>query len=997
MLSMPSDSAQTSDSDFVAYEVVYQSQNRFRFRIPQLIASSYCECLQGLVQSLVFVTQTRINPAARSLIVEYDAAAIAQDRAASAIEECIQSAGQLSSVPSSAEPVEEDFSIATPTVGYQIVHRNEYRLRICIPRLGDDPEYLQKLKQLTTALDHVKEVWINRGARSLAIEYTRPLSGSNLEAILLQTIQRAANLDLDQVQILTQPPSPPEITPEQAHVEYWERLGLPALGLVLGLGALVGVPIPGLVTAGVILTAARPLFQRAWDSLRDEQQLTIDFLDGLALSLHTMQGSFFAPALMLGLIEGGELIRDQTARGSARASYDLLDCLGLDALVERQGQEISIPVKEIELSDRVLVYPGDQIPVDGRIVRGAGLIDQCKLTGESIPVERAIGDEVFASTLLMDGYLCIAVERTGKQTRAGVIAELMQSAPVHDTRVENYAAMIANQLVVPTLVTAAAVGLINGDLNRTISLLTLDLGTGIRISVPTTIMSALTYAARHGVFIRSGRALEILAKVDTIVFDKTGTLTRGQAGITQVELVVGMGADSGAAITERELLSLAATAEQGLTHPVAEAITRHARTLDIPLGTCDTWDYRVGLGVVATIDGRSLLVGSHRLMAQEGVSLAGLQSQSASGSQSVIYVARDGQLLGVICYRDPLRSESQVVIQTLQELGIESYMLSGDMKRVAAAVASELGMNPDHVYAEAFPEQKVQVVQALHASGKQVAFCGDGINDSAALAYADVSISFAGATDIARETADIVLMENDLQSLVQAIYIARQAMEIIQQNILIVGIPNLSAICTGVLFALNPVLAILINNGSAILAELNALRPLLGPSIAEPMLEPSRAQSYERLTEFDPEFDLEEIVLPVSVAVHASSDRGFDAVAPDPVVLDSVIRAPSLFDDTPVHAHSNALTLRQSELAQRLGVSHQVLSRRRLKPEFFTWSQIHDPEARGWRYDAIAKRFEMIEKMDARIAIGESDRSSFQPADIGKTIPANDLELASAP
>jgi Cu2+-exporting ATPase len=949
MPDMPPDAMQANDSNPVEYSVVHRNQNRIRFRIPQLAVKAYSEPLERVVRSLVFVVQVRLNIAARSLVVEFDGTAIDPDFAFAQLVACIQATKVPSSpVPPLEEREVDDIPLVIPTVGYQIVHRNEYRLRLCIPRLGDDPEYIQRVKQLATALPQVKEVWINQGARSIAVEFTRPLSGSNLEKVLLQVIQRAADRNLEQVH--PQPhESPATPTPQQNWEEYLERLGLPALSLALGVGAWAGVPIPGLVTAGVLFLAARPLFQRALQSLREDQKLTIDFLDGLALSLHTLQGNYFAPALMLGLVEGGELIRDHTARRSSRASCDLMDCLELDAIVERNGQEQRIPVQDIQVGDWVRVYPGDQILVDGKILRGQGLIDQCSLTGESVPVERAIGDEVFASTLVIDGCLCIATERTGKDTHAGMIAGLMRSAPVHDTRVGNYAAMVANQLVVPSLVAAAAVGLVSGDVNRTISLLTLDLGTGIRISVPTTIMSALTCAARSGIFIRSGRALEVLAQVDTIVFDKTGTLTQGQAGVTGIELIAG--------VDELEFWALVATAEQGLTHPVAEAITRHVKTLGIPLGTCETWDYRVGLGVVATIDGRSLLVGSRRLMVEAEVHLAGLPIYP-SGSESLIYVARDGQLLGTICYRDPLRLESGTVIQTLHDLGIESYMLSGDAERVAVAVAQEVGINPHRVYAEAFPEEKVEVVQKLRSSGRQVAFCGDGINDSAALAYADVSISFAGATDIARETADIVLMKNDLQSLVQAVHTAREAMEIIQQNIAIVGIPNVGAIVAGILFVIDPMLAILINNGSAILAELNALRPLLNST-----------QDNHLQTEIHGGARPSE---PVQLSTRLDKNGNNAAIA--------LTTLPS-----PPTGNSPCKTkrLRQSELARRFGVSPQVLSRRRSRSEFTEWSRTQDPEGRAWRYDASAKRFEPIDGSNSEttetIAIHPRDGSHHFP------------------
>jgi len=727
----------------------------------------------------------------------------------------------------------ETGKLSQEKIYYQVVHSYTGRWRLRIPQLADDSEYASKLKYLVESLDLIATVRVNPATSSLIVEYDYEASAeaiANLQNQVFTAIQAALLADIPLLPTSQEKPSGLEI-------DYWERLGLPALGLALGLGAMVGLPIPGFVIGGVVLVGAVPVFQRALDAIQQQRQLNIDFLDGLAITLQTLQGTYFPPAFMLGLVESGEIIRDLTARGTERASLDLLDSLGKYAVVERDGQEVQILVKELVEGDRVVVYPGDQIPVDGVILRGTGLLDQCKLTGESVPVTRSEGQEVFASTLLVDGQLCIKTQKTGNNTRAGVIVSLMESAPVHDTRVENYAAMVANQAVLPTLLIGGTVFALTGDLNRATALITLDLGTGIRVSVPTTILSALTYAARTGVFIRSGRAIEILSKIDTVVFDKTGTLTQGHAGIVDI-----ITTDVG--VPALEVLSLAASAEQGLTHPVAEAIVRHAREIGIRTLECEAWEYRVGLGVVTTINRQPILVGSGRLMELENIDLAAFTEQYPdikSGSHSLVYVAGSGLLLGVILYSDPARKESAEVIAELRDLGITSYMLSGDVKRVAIGVAHDLGMEPNNIYAEAFPERKVEVVKALHDSGKTVAFCGDGINDSAALAYADVSISLAGATDIARETADVVLMENDLRALIHAIRIARQAMDIIWQNTAIVAIPNIAALISGIVFALDPILAIVINNGTAILAELNGLRPLLGTGVPAPMLlEPAK-------------------------------------------------------------------------------------------------------------------------------------------------------------
>ena len=714
-------------------------------------------------------------------------------------------------------------------IDYQIVHSCAGRWRIRINRLTADSEYASKLKYSLESTDLITNVRINPAASSLIVEYNYEVNSAAIAQLQQQVFTAIQTAPLVEIGLLPTPKSEKAAIQE---INYWERLGLPALGLALGLGAAVGLPIPGVAIAGVIFIGAVPMFQRVVEALQKEQQLTIDFLDSLAIVLQTFQGTYVPPAFMLSLVESGEAIRDLTARGTERASLDLLECLGQYALVERDGQEVQVLVKELKEGDLVIVYPGDLVPVDGFVERGTALIDQCKLTGESVPVTRSQGQEVFASTIVVDGHLCIKVEKTGNNTRAGVIVSLMESAPVHDTRVENYAATVANQAVVPTLLIGGTVFALTGDLNRATALITLDFGTGIRISVPTTILSALTYAARTGVYIRSGRAIEILARIDTVVFDKTGTLTQGRAGIVDIKTTeVGVPA--------LEVLRLAASAEQGLTHPVAEAIVRHARELGIETVECETWEYRVGLGAVATINGQPILVGSKRLMELEDIDLDAFNQQYPdikSGSHSLAYVGGSGLLLGVILYSDPPRAESADVITELRELGINSYMLSGDIKRVATGVAHDLGIEADNVYAEAFPERKVEVVKALHDSGKTVAFCGDGINDSAALAYADVSISLAGATDIARETADVVLMENDLRSLIHAIRIARQAMEIIWQNTALVAIPNLAALISGMIFALDPVLAIIINNGSAIVAELNGLRPLLGTGTPAPLI-----------------------------------------------------------------------------------------------------------------------------------------------------------------
>ncbi len=711
----------------------------------------------------------------------------------------------------------------TTRVQFEVKHWVKGRLRIIIPKLAEDEVYRDRLKYEITASNSGFVVHINPKAKSLLVEYEP--QGYHGPDVLEQVIICIKNAALPGV-VFNEPEPEEQQKESECKINYVKRLGLPGLSAVLVAGTMVGVAVPPLLLGATLIAAAMPSYKRAWEGIRQEKKLNVDFLDSTAITLLTATGAFFPPALMIGLIESGEIIRDMTARRSARAKLDLLDSLGKVARVERDGVEVEIPLKQVQVGDIVVVYPGDQIPVDGVVLSGIGLVDQQKLTGESVPITREAGQDVLAATLVVDGTLRIETRRTGNNTRAGVVVALLESAPVHDTRMEDYARKVGDRIVVPTLALGAATTAMSaGNIVRGVSVITFDVGTGVRVSVPTAILASLTFAARRGILMRSGRGLEQMAGIDAVVFDKTGTLTKGKAGVVGIHTEHDRN-------NAAEVLQLAATAEQGLTHPVAEAITRHARESGLDLKECEEWEFQVGKGVAAKIDGRKIYVGSHRMMVGLGIDtqhMLDAHPEIVSSAASQVYVAEETGLLGVILYKDPARPESPLVIAKLKEMGITPYMLSGDLQNVATAVAAELGIAPEHVYAEAFPERKVEVVKQLQESGKKIAFVGDGINDSAALAHASASVSFAGATDMARETADVVLMDDDLSSLIMAIKISRHAMLVVNQNAAIVVGPNLGGMLWAALIGLSPTVAVLINNGSAIVAEMNGFRPLMGP------------------------------------------------------------------------------------------------------------------------------------------------------------------------
>ncbi len=704
-----------------------------------------------------------------------------------------------------------------PLIEASLVHATPGRVRYRVPALIKDAEYAQNLEVLAKATAGVTNVIIKRSAGSIAISYNASeISGAELQAHLETLIQLAAS---GIIPLETLAKKEPEEAEEN---NAWGGMKLPVLATTLAvLSGPFGLPVPAALVGGTIAMTAMPVAKRAWESLRNERKLNIDFLDFSAIVITTLQGQFLTPALMLCLIEVGDAIRERTARSSKRQTLDLLDTLADKVWVERDGEKVEIPILEVEHGDIVIVYSGEQIPVDGIVLRGSATVDQQKLTGESMPVIKQPGDEVYASTLVREGQIYIVAERVGNETRAGRSIQLIQEAPVHDTRIENYAAKIADRAVIPTILLAAVVFGVTRNLARAASVLTLDFATGIRVSVPTTVLAALTAAARRGILIRSGRALELFAQVDTFVFDKTGTLTKGDMEVIAVKTVNGMTAD--------RVVELAAAAEQRLTHPVASAVVRYAEQRGVDLLARGEWSYEVGLGVKAEIDGQTVLVGSKRYLKQNGIDLNCLYEEHPElQAGSLIYVASDGHLRGVLQYTDPLRKETPAVIDELQnQMGMELHILTGDNWTRAKSVAAKLNISEKNIHAEAFPETKATVVQELHNAGRTVAFIGDGINDSAALAYADLSISFGDGSDVARETADVVLMTNDLRGLVEAINLARQSMALIRQNTGIVAIPNLAGLVLAGTVGLNPLAATVVNNGSSVVAGVNGLRPLL--------------------------------------------------------------------------------------------------------------------------------------------------------------------------
>ncbi len=707
---------------------------------------------------------------------------------------------------------------------FSIRHFISGRIRLHLPSLCRKRIVAEAALVWLQAQQGVKRARLNYACASLVIEYE-----VSFEAVLRATLGRLSVMSVAELQQLIDPGSkssgavrlPVTLQPAKP-ASIWSRtpLTLPTVSLLMAFSA---NPIIRAINMPLMLWNAYPIALRAWRIWRREGRLNVDFLDTLAIAASLMHGTPMAGAIVTWLIKLGDWIRDLTAAGQRKAMSELLEFQAKTAWVIRDDVVTSIPASELKIGDQVVVYPGDMISVDGEIIDGHAMIDQKTITGEGLPVMRTMGEAVFAATVIRDGQLTIRAIRVGNATTAGQIARLVESAPIGDTRMQNHAEKLADRLVVPTLALATGTALVSADFNRFLSLVIVDYGTGIRVAAPTAVLASMTHAARAGIIIKSGAHMERLAEVDTVIFDKTGTLTHGSPVVIDV-----ISYERG--ITERHLLGLAAAAETKLQHPVANALRVKANELGANIPYCEETKYRIGLGVEGQVNGYYLHVGNERFMRQSEINVGVAQSDRAvldEQGYSCVYVAIDGTLAGLVPFTDKIRPESRDVIQRLHEIGIRnSVMLTGDNAIVARSVGRRLGLSRQ--FADMLPADKAAVIQQFQRDGHMVAMVGDGINDSPALSFADVGIAMKHGAEVARESADVVLMEDSLWKLVKAVEISRGAVRLIHQNYAIVA--GLNTLALGLALPgglIIPEVTAVISNGSAILAALNGIRPIL--------------------------------------------------------------------------------------------------------------------------------------------------------------------------
>ena len=495
---------------------------------------------------------------------------------------------------------------------------------------------------------------------------------------------------------------------------------------------------------------------------------------------------FDTAAVIIALILLGRFLESRARGQTSAAIKKLIGMQPKTALVIRDGEEKEIPVDDVQVDDLILVRPGERVPVDGIIRQGYSSIDESMITGESIPVEKKIGDEVIGATINKTGSFQFEATKVGKDTTLAQIIRLVEEAQGSKAPIQRLADVIASYFV-PTVIGIATITFIiwyllgpapalTFALLNFVAVLIIACPCALGLATPTAIMVGTGKGAENGVLIRSAEALEISHKIRTVLLDKTGTLTRGEPKVTDVITVPPS--------SQEEVLRLAASAERSSEHPLAEAIVKAASEKKLTLSPASDFNAVPGHGVEASVEGKKLLLGNLKLIKDRGLSLNGLEEEANrlwEKGKTVMFLGVDSRVVGIIALADTLKPGAKEAIEALHKMSTEVVMLTGDNRRTAEAIAQEVGV--DRVLAEVLPEHKAQEVKKLQEEGKVVAMVGDGINDAPALAQADIGIAIGTGTDVAMETGDITLISGDLTGIVTAISLSKRTMRTIKQNL----------------------------------------------------------------------------------------------------------------------------------------------------------------------------------------------------------------------
>lgn len=570
--------------------------------------------------------------------------------------------------------------------------------------------------------------------------------------------------------------------------------------------------------------------------------VTASVLYGIFATVRIIQGYkeysmdlyFESAGVIITLILLGKLLEAKTKGQTSTAIKKLIKLQPkIATIIDNSGKEINIEIDKLKIGDRILVKPGEKVPVDGIVLKGFTSIDESMLTGESIPVEKVIDNKVFAGSINKNGTIEFKATQVGNNTILSQIIKIVEEAQGSKAPISRMADVISGYFVPIVIIIAVITGIVwylSGaglieSLTFFISVLVIACPCALGLATPTAIMVGTGKGAENGILIKSGEALELAHKIDTVVFDKTGTITKGEPVVTNFILYNGL--------DEKEILRLVSSAEKKSEHPLSEAIVKYAKNQKIEFIDDLVFNSMPGYGIKAIIDDKQLFIGNEKLMNSKDIdiSYASKEYENLSNQgKTVIFISNNEILYGIIAVSDTLKETSKIGIENLHKIGIKVIMLTGDNNKTAKYIADQV--NIDEVIAEVLPFQKSGIIKRIQESGKIVAMVGDGINDSPALAKADVGIAMGNGTDIAIESADIILMKNDIRAVSKAIELSRATIRNIKQNLFWAFIYNIIGIpfAAGIFYALfngprlNPMVAAFAMSFSSVSVLLNSLR-----------------------------------------------------------------------------------------------------------------------------------------------------------------------------
>lgn len=599
------------------------------------------------------------------------------------------------------------------------------------------------------------------------------------------------------------------------------------------------VPALAPVSAALFLYSVIPSFKSAYEVVFKEKRVGVDVLDAIVVAACLATNQVLAGTVLGFTLSVSRRLVQKTEDDSKKMLLNVFGKQPRFVWLEVDGAEVETPLEKLKLGDVIVIHTGETVPVDGEVVDGMAMVDQHTLTGESAPVEKVKGDPVLASTTLIAGKVRVSVTSAGDQTTSAKLTRILNDTAGYKLKSQSRGEELADKAVVPTLA-LGGLGYAMTGVNAATAVVNCDLGTGIRMAAPIAMLTSLTLSAELGILVKDGRALEQLKNVDTFLFDKTGTLTRERPEVGRILTYE--------TYTENQILSWAAAAEKRFSHPIAKAIVEKARELKLDPPAIDDSKYHVGYGITVSVDGHTVRVGSARFMEHEGIALpealkAEIEAAHEEG-HSLVMVGVDDRLGGALELHAAERPEAKAVIEGLRARGAKQLVIiSGDHEQPTKKLAEKLGM--DRYFAEVLPQDKAAYVELLQKEGRTVCFIGDGVNDSIALKTANVSISLRGASSIATDTAQVVLMEDSLVKLLQLRDVSQELSRNINRSWGVILIPNIICIAGALFGGFTVMHSMIFNQIGGLLAVGNGLLPLRKASAVR--LEKERQQAARQL------------------------------------------------------------------------------------------------------------------------------------------------------